>query len=71
MSTYESPYLLAPKFSTLDHSTGGFYRLECGDLAAGQRRAQHHRRDRQIPHDERYAIAQEFLEVTYKLWEGS
>jgi FMN-dependent oxidoreductase (nitrilotriacetate monooxygenase family) len=28
-------------------------------------------RDRQIPHDERYAIAQEFLEVTYKLWEGS
>ena len=28
-------------------------------------------RDRQIPHDERYAIAQEFVEVTYKLWEGS
>jgi alkanesulfonate monooxygenase SsuD/methylene tetrahydromethanopterin reductase-like flavin-dependent oxidoreductase (luciferase family) len=28
-------------------------------------------RDRQIAHDERYAIAQEFLEVTYKLWEGS
>ncbi|MER9934191.1 NtaA/DmoA family FMN-dependent monooxygenase [Mesorhizobium sp. M0088] len=24
-----------------------------------------------MPHDERYAIAEEFLEVVYKLWEGS
>jgi FMN-dependent oxidoreductase (nitrilotriacetate monooxygenase family) len=27
--------------------------------------------DRQIPHDERYDIADEFLEVCYKLWEAS
>jgi FMN-dependent oxidoreductase (nitrilotriacetate monooxygenase family) len=27
--------------------------------------------DDQIPHDERYNIAEEFLEVCYKLWEGS
>ena len=25
----------------------------------------------QIPHDERYEIADEFLDVCYKLWEGS
>jgi alkanesulfonate monooxygenase SsuD/methylene tetrahydromethanopterin reductase-like flavin-dependent oxidoreductase (luciferase family) len=27
--------------------------------------------DTQIPHDERYSIAEEYLEVVYKLWESS
>lgn len=27
--------------------------------------------DEQIPHDERYARADEYMELTYKLWEGT
>ena len=70
-TTYESPYLLARKFSTLDHLTGGRigWNIVTSLLDSAARNII--ARDRQIPHDERYAIAQEFVEVTYKLWEGS
>lgn len=70
-TTYEAPYLLARKFSTLDHLTGGRigWNVVTSLLDSAARNILG--RDRQIPHDERYAIAQEFLEVTYKLWEGS
>jgi FMN-dependent oxidoreductase (nitrilotriacetate monooxygenase family) len=70
-TTYESPYLLARKFSTLDHLTGGRigWNIVTSLLDSAARNIIG--RDRQIPHDERYAIAQEFVEVTYKLWEGS
>ncbi len=70
-TTYESPYLLARKFSTLDHLTGGRigWNIVTSLLDSAARNIIG--RDRQIPHDERYAIAGEFLEVTYKLWEGS
>ncbi|MET0699323.1 MAG: LLM class flavin-dependent oxidoreductase [Mycobacterium sp.] len=70
-TTYESPYLLARKFSTLDHLTGGRigWNIVTSLLDSAARNIIG--RDRQIPHDERYAIAAEFLEVTYKLWEGS
>jgi long-chain alkane monooxygenase len=27
--------------------------------------------EHQVPHDERYEVAEEFMEVVYKLWEGS
>ncbi|WP_328358167.1 LLM class flavin-dependent oxidoreductase [Mycobacterium sp. NBC_00419] len=70
-TTYESPYLLARKFSTLDHLTGGRigWNVVTSLLDSAARNILG--RERQIPHDERYAIAQEFLDVTYKLWEGS
>lgn len=70
-TTYESPYLLARKFSTLDHLTGGRvgWNIVTSLLDSAARNIIG--RDRQVPHDERYAIAQEFVEVTYKLWEGS
>jgi FMN-dependent oxidoreductase (nitrilotriacetate monooxygenase family) len=70
-TTYESPYLLARKFSTLDHLTRGRigWNIVTSLLDSAARNIMG--RDRQIPHDERYAIAQEFVEVTYKLWEGS
>ena len=70
-TTYESPYLLARKFSTLDHLTGGRigWNIVTSLLDSAARNIIG--RDRQIPHDERYAIAEEFVEVTYKLWEGS
>ena len=66
-----SPYLLARKFSTLDHLTGGRigWNIVTSLLDSAARNIIG--RDRQIPHDERYAMAQEFLDVTYKLWEGS
>jgi FMN-dependent oxidoreductase (nitrilotriacetate monooxygenase family) len=70
-TTYEAPYLLARKFSTLDHLTGGRigWNVVTSLLDSAARNILG--RDRQIAHDERYTIAQEFLEVTYKLWEGS
>jgi long-chain alkane monooxygenase len=70
-TTYEHPYLLARKFSTLDHFTGGRigWNIVTSLLDSAARNII--ARDRQIPHDERYAIAQEFVEVTFKLWEGS
>ncbi|MDT5044897.1 MAG: long-chain alkane monooxygenase [Mycobacterium sp.] len=70
-TTYESPYLLARKLSTLDHLTGGRigWNIVTSLLDSAARNIIG--RDRQIPHDERYTIAQEFVEVTYKLWEGS
>ena len=70
-TTYESPYLLARKFSTLDHLTGGRigWNIVTSLLDSAARNIIG--RDRQVPHDERYAMAQEFVEVAYKLWEGS
>lgn len=70
-TTYESPYLLARKFSTLDHLTGGRigWNIVTSLLDSAARNIIG--RERQIPHDQRYAIAQEFVDVTFKLWEGS
>ncbi len=70
-TTYESPYLLARKFSTLDHLTRGRigWNIVTSLLDSAARNIIG--RDRQIPHDERYAMAQEFVDVAYKLWEGS
>ena len=68
--TYEQPYALARKFSTLDHLTKGRVAwnvvtsyLNSAAVNLGLKQ--------QISHDERYDIADEFLDVTYKLWEGS
>lgn len=63
-TTYESPYLLARKFSTLDHLTRGRigWNIVTSLLDSAARNIIG--RDRQIPHDERYAMAQEFVEVT-------
>ncbi len=69
-ATYEQPYLLARKFTTLDHLTGGRigWNIVTSQLDSAARNLGY---DRQIPHDERYERAQEFVEVAYKLWEGS
>lgn len=68
--TYEQPYALARKFSTLNHLTKGRVAwnvvtsyLNSAAVNLGLKQ--------QISHDERYDIADEFLDVTYKLWEGS
>jgi len=69
-TTYEQPYLLARKFSTLDHLTQGrvAWNIVTSVLESAARNLG---LERQMEHDERYERAQEFLEVTYKLWEGS
>lgn len=69
-TTYEQPYALARKLTTLDHLTEGRigWNIVTSALDSAARNLGH---DRQLPHDERYARADEFMEVVYKLWEGS
>ncbi|GGF89977.1 monooxygenase [Azorhizobium oxalatiphilum] len=68
--SYEPPYPFARRMSTLDHLTEGRvgWNIVTGYLnsaakgmgLAGQR-----------PHDDRYDVADDYMEVVYKLWEGS
>ncbi|GAA5115167.1 LLM class flavin-dependent oxidoreductase [Pseudonocardia adelaidensis] len=68
--TYEQPYALARRMTTLDHLTKGriAWNVVTSYLESAARNLG---RDQQIPHDERYDLAEEYLEVCYKLWEGS
>jgi FMN-dependent oxidoreductase (nitrilotriacetate monooxygenase family) len=68
--TYETPYLLARRFSTLDHLTQGRvgWNIVTGYLESAARAMG---LSGQIAHDERYDRADEFLDVAYQLWEGS
>jgi FMN-dependent oxidoreductase (nitrilotriacetate monooxygenase family) len=69
-TTYEQPYNLARKMATLDHLTQG--RIGWNIVTSAlESAARNLGLERQIPHDERYAIADEFLEVAYKAWEAS
>jgi long-chain alkane monooxygenase len=69
-STYEQPYALARKFGTLDHLSKGRvgWNIVTSYLDSAARNLG---LDRQVPHEERYQAAEEFLEVCYKLWESS
>jgi long-chain alkane monooxygenase len=69
-SLYELPYLFARKMTTLDHLTDGRigWNIVTSALDSAARNLG---RGEQIPHDERYAVTDEFMEVVYKLWEGS
>ncbi|NML18862.1 LLM class flavin-dependent oxidoreductase [Azohydromonas caseinilytica] len=66
----EHPYLLARRFSTLDHLTRGRFgwNIVTGYLDSAARAIG---LDNQLVHDERYERADECLEVLYKLLEGS
>lgn len=68
--TYEHPYPLARRFSTLDHLTDGRVGwnivtsyLDSAARAMGA--------SRQRAHDDRYAVAEDFMTAIYRLWEGS
>ncbi|WP_433829810.1 LLM class flavin-dependent oxidoreductase [Actinoplanes sp. CA-015351] len=69
-STYELPYAFARKMTTLDHLTGGRigWNIVTSALDSAARNLG---LTRQMAHDDRYAMAEEFMEVVYKLWEGS
>lgn len=68
--SYEHPYPLARRFSTLDHLTNGRVGwnivtsyLDSAARAMGT--------SRQRAHDDRYALAEDYMAAVYKLWEGS
>ncbi len=68
--SYEPPYSLARRLSTLDHLTRGRigWNIVTGYLdsaAAGMGLGV------QPSHDQRYEIAEEYMEIVYRLWEGS
>ncbi|MBB2899239.1 FMN-dependent oxidoreductase (nitrilotriacetate monooxygenase family) [Kineococcus radiotolerans] len=69
-ATYEQPYALARRFSSLDHLTGGrvAWNIVTSYLDGAARNLG---MDRQMSHDERYELAAEVVDVCYKLWEGS
>lgn len=68
--SYEQPYLLARRFSTLDHLTRGRvgWNIVTGYLDSAARAMG---AAQQLAHDERYDRADEFMDVLYQLWEGS
>ncbi|WP_159499762.1 NtaA/DmoA family FMN-dependent monooxygenase [Microbacterium sp. 18062] len=69
-TTYENPFLLARKFATLDLVTRGRigFNVVTSALASA---ARGYGLERPFPHDERYDMADEFLEIAYDYWEGS
>ncbi|WP_226037540.1 LLM class flavin-dependent oxidoreductase [Aquibacillus saliphilus] len=68
--THEHPYTFARRMSTLDHLTKG--RIGWNIVTSYLKSAAVNMgMEDQIKHDERYDIAAEYLEVCYKLWEGS
>ena len=68
--SYEPPYPFARRMSTLDHLTEGRigWNIVTGYLDSAARGAG---KDKQTAHDDRYDVAEEYMEVVYKLWEGS
>ncbi|WP_454812869.1 LLM class flavin-dependent oxidoreductase [Paenarthrobacter nitroguajacolicus] len=69
-TAYDHPYALARKFSTLDHITGG--RIGWNVVTSySDSAARNLGNGVQTAHDLRYEIAEEFIDVALKLWEGS
>jgi FMN-dependent oxidoreductase (nitrilotriacetate monooxygenase family) len=66
----EAPYIFARRISTLDHLTDGRlgWNIVTGYLDSAARALGQSAQDE---HDSRYDRADEFLELCYKLWEGS
>lgn len=68
-TTYYQPYDLARAFATLDHLSGG--RAAWNVVTSGRdTEAQNFGFDKHLEHDTRYDRADEFLEVTFKLWDS-
>ncbi|MGD0242315.1 MAG: LLM class flavin-dependent oxidoreductase [Streptosporangiaceae bacterium] len=69
-TSFEHPFPFARRMSTLDHLTNGRvgWNIVTSYLDSGARNIG---LDTQVRHDERYEIANEYMDVLYKLWEGS
>src|ERR1700737_4507088 len=68
--SYEPPYTFARRMSTLDHLTDGRigWNVVTGYLDSA---AKGMGQSGQRAHDDRYAVAEDYMQVVYKLWEGS
>ncbi len=68
--SYEPPYPFARRMSTLDHLTGGRigWNIVTSYLDSAARAAG---RDRQVAHDDRYDVAEDYMALVLKLWEQS
>ena len=66
---YEPPFLFARRMATLDHLSGGRigWNIVTGYLDSAARAMGF---ERMMAHDDRYDLAEEYMEVVYKLWEG-
>lgn len=68
--SYEPPYPFARRMSTLDHLTKGRigWNIVTGYLNSAAKGMGH---GEQKAHDRRYDVAEDYMQVVYKLWEGS
>lgn len=68
--SYEPPFTFARRVATLDHLTKGRFgwNIVTGYLNSA---AKGFGKAKQVTHDDRYNMAEEYMEVVYKLWEGS
>ena len=68
--SFEHPYTFARRLSSLDHLTKGRagWNIVTSYLDSGARNIG---LAAQTGHDDRYDVADEYMEVVYKLWEGS
>lgn len=69
-TTYEPPFAFARRASTLDHLTNGRFGWNIVTSYLPNA-ARNFGLEGEIPHDRRYELADEYLDVLYKLWEGS
>ena len=67
---YEAPYLFARRMSTLDHLTGGRvgWNIVTGYLDSAARA---NGLSQQMAHDDRYDLADEYMQLVYQLWQHS
>ncbi|GAA2547667.1 FMN-dependent oxidoreductase (nitrilotriacetate monooxygenase family) [Neomicrococcus aestuarii] len=65
----EHPFNFARRISTLDHATKG--RIARNIVTNSLQNAARNFGQDLTPHDERYVWADEYMDVVYKLWEGS
>ena len=68
--SYELPYPFARRMSTLDHLTNGrvAWNIVTGYLDSAARGMG---MPKQVAHDDRYDLAEDYMQATYKLWEAS
>lgn len=68
--TYEQPYLFARRMSTLDHLTNGRigWNIVTGYLESAAKALG---LEQQVEHDRRYELAEDYMQLVYKLWERS
>ena len=68
--SFEHPYPFARRMSTMDHLSKGRagWNIVTSYLESGARNLG---QSSQVAHNDRYDVAEEYVEVLYKLWEGS